>query len=123
LDDPDLLRFYSLVSSALDWAEDDPRVIEAADILDRLLTRAADAGNSTKTVSMTRSPNCSTRQWHSPRPPPGGCSRSSKNAGGRVGPASSAYLPTSANRSRSADRHPLRPRRRHRALTVASCRN
>lgn len=45
LDDPDLVRFYSLVSGALDWAEDDPRVVEAADILDRLLTRAADTGD------------------------------------------------------------------------------
>lgn len=45
LDDPDLVRFYRLVSGALDWAEDDPRVVEAADILDRLLTRAADAGD------------------------------------------------------------------------------
>lgn len=44
LDDPDLVRFYRLVSGALDWEEDDPRVVEAADILDRLLTRAADAG-------------------------------------------------------------------------------
>ncbi len=44
LDDPDLVRFYSLVSGALDWAEDDPRVAEAADILVRLLTRAANAG-------------------------------------------------------------------------------
>lgn len=45
LDDPDLVRFYGLVGGALDWAADDPRVVEAADILDRLLTRAADAGD------------------------------------------------------------------------------
>ncbi|NDL56218.1 MerR family transcriptional regulator [Phytoactinopolyspora mesophila] len=39
LDDPDRVRFYSLVSGALDWSADDPRVVELADILDRILTR------------------------------------------------------------------------------------
>lgn len=45
LNDPDLVRFYNLVGDALDWTADDPRVAEAADILDRLLLRAAEAGN------------------------------------------------------------------------------
>ncbi|WP_449276736.1 MerR family transcriptional regulator [Leucobacter sp. GX24907] len=45
LDDPDVVRLYSLVSTALDWSADDPRVIETADILDRITTRAAEAGD------------------------------------------------------------------------------
>lgn len=44
LEDPDVLRLYSLVSGALDWTADDPRVVEVADIVDRLTTRAAQAG-------------------------------------------------------------------------------
>ena len=44
LDDPDMVRLYGLFSEALDFTPDDPRVIEAADLLDRVLTRAADAG-------------------------------------------------------------------------------
>lgn len=45
LDDPDVVRLYSLVSGALDWAADDPHVVEVADILDRITTRAAEAGD------------------------------------------------------------------------------
>lgn len=48
LDDPDMIRLYHLLSGALDCPADDPRVVEAADILDRLLTRAAEAGDSDK---------------------------------------------------------------------------
>src|SRR5690606_26366110 len=44
LDDPDMVRLYELFSEALDLTPEDPRVIEAADILDRVLTRAAEAG-------------------------------------------------------------------------------
>lgn len=44
LDDPDMLRLYELFSQALDTPADDPRVVEAADLLDRVLTRAAAAG-------------------------------------------------------------------------------
>ena len=44
LDDPDMVRLYELFSRALDFTPDDPRIDEAADILDRVLTRAADAG-------------------------------------------------------------------------------
>jgi len=44
LDDPDMLKLYSLVSGALDWAADDPRVVEIVDILERLVVRAAAAG-------------------------------------------------------------------------------
>ena len=44
LDDPDMVRLYELLSQALELTTDDPRVVEAADILDRVLTRAADRG-------------------------------------------------------------------------------
>ena len=44
LDHPDMLRLYALFSEALDYTPDDPRVVEAANLLDRVLTRAADAG-------------------------------------------------------------------------------
>lgn len=45
LEDPDVVRLYSLVSTALDWTADDPRVVETADVLDRINTRAAAAGD------------------------------------------------------------------------------
>lgn len=45
LDDPDMVRLYSLLSEALDWTTDDPRVIEVADILDRITTRAIESGD------------------------------------------------------------------------------
>ncbi|GAA0308238.1 MerR family transcriptional regulator [Kineococcus aurantiacus] len=45
LDDPDLVRLYSLLSSALDWSAEDPRVVETADVLDRIMTRAFAAGD------------------------------------------------------------------------------
>jgi DNA-binding transcriptional MerR regulator len=44
LDDPDTMKLYSLLSGALDWPADDPRVVEVADILERLLIRAVEAG-------------------------------------------------------------------------------
>lgn len=40
LDDPDMVRMYSLLGGALDWSADDPRVVEVADILDRMNTLA-----------------------------------------------------------------------------------
>lgn len=45
LDDPDMVRLYTLLSGALDWTADDPRVVEAADILDRITTRAVESGD------------------------------------------------------------------------------
>jgi len=45
LDDPDMVRLYRLLSDGLDWLADDPRLIEVADIVDRLRTRAIEAGN------------------------------------------------------------------------------
>ncbi len=44
LDDPDMVKLYSLVSGALDWPDDDPRVVEVVDILERLMIRAEEAG-------------------------------------------------------------------------------
>lgn len=45
LDDPDMVRLYRLLSEGLDWPAEDPRLIEVADIMDRLRTRAIAAGN------------------------------------------------------------------------------
>ncbi|MFC0626192.1 MerR family transcriptional regulator [Kribbella deserti] len=44
LEDPDMVKLYSLLRGALDWQADDPRLIEMADILERLMTRAVEAG-------------------------------------------------------------------------------
>ncbi|MFE9096102.1 MerR family transcriptional regulator [Streptomyces sp. NPDC007264] len=44
LDDPDMVKLYSLVSGAPDWSADDPRVVEVADILERLMIRTLEAG-------------------------------------------------------------------------------
>ena len=44
LDDPDMVKLYSLLSGALDWPADDPRVVEVADIVERLMIRAVEAG-------------------------------------------------------------------------------
>ncbi|MGN6741726.1 MAG: MerR family transcriptional regulator [Amnibacterium sp.] len=44
LDDPDMQAFYLLVDGALDWAVDDPRILEVADVLERLMIRAVREG-------------------------------------------------------------------------------
>lgn len=44
LEDPDQVKLYSLLSEAIDWEADDPRVVEIADILERLMRRAVEAG-------------------------------------------------------------------------------
>lgn len=44
LDDPDRVRLYGLVSGALDWTADDPRIVELADVLDRIATRWFESG-------------------------------------------------------------------------------
>ena len=44
LDDPDMVKLYRLLSEALDWPADDPRVVEIADIMERLMIRAVEAG-------------------------------------------------------------------------------
>ncbi|MES4904246.1 MULTISPECIES: MerR family transcriptional regulator [unclassified Streptomyces] len=44
LDDPDMVKLYSLINETLDRPADDPRIIEIADILERLRIRAVEAG-------------------------------------------------------------------------------
>ncbi|MET9684938.1 MerR family transcriptional regulator [Streptomyces coeruleorubidus] len=44
LDDPDMVKLYNLLNGALDWPADDPRVVEFADIVERLMIRAVEAG-------------------------------------------------------------------------------
>ncbi|MFJ4835870.1 MerR family transcriptional regulator [Streptomyces sp. NPDC088747] len=46
LDDPDMVRLYSLFTGELDWPADDPRIVEIADILERLMIRAVEAGEA-----------------------------------------------------------------------------
>lgn len=46
LDDPDMVRLYHLLSGALDWQVDDPRIVEVADILERLMIRAVADGET-----------------------------------------------------------------------------
>ena len=46
LDDPDIVRLYHLLSGALDWSIDDPRIVEIADILERLMMRAVETGET-----------------------------------------------------------------------------
>ncbi|MDF4249026.1 MerR family transcriptional regulator [Streptomyces sp. WMMB303] len=44
LDDPDMVKLYGLLSGALDWPADDPRVVEVAAFMERLMMRAVEAG-------------------------------------------------------------------------------
>lgn len=46
LEDPDVVRLYGLISGALDWPVDDPRIVDVADILERLMLRALAAGET-----------------------------------------------------------------------------
>lgn len=48
LEDPDMVRLYTLLSGAPDWTADDPRVVEVADVLDRVITRAVESGDVTQ---------------------------------------------------------------------------
>jgi DNA-binding transcriptional MerR regulator len=45
LDDPDMLQLYVLLNSVAEWTADDPRVVEVADTLDRIRTRAERDGD------------------------------------------------------------------------------
>jgi DNA-binding transcriptional MerR regulator len=44
LDDPDMVKLYSLINGVLDLPADHPRIFEIADVMERLLIRAAEAG-------------------------------------------------------------------------------
>ncbi|MFI7366695.1 MerR family transcriptional regulator [Streptomyces sp. NPDC050149] len=46
LDDPDMVKLYGLLGGALDWPADDPRILEVADIMERLMIRAVEAGEA-----------------------------------------------------------------------------
>ncbi|MFJ4280589.1 MerR family transcriptional regulator [Streptomyces massasporeus] len=52
LDDPDMLKLYSFFRGALDWPVDDPRIGEVADIVERLMIRAARAGEVGETAAV-----------------------------------------------------------------------
>lgn len=44
LEDPDMVKLYSLLRGGLGWPPDDPRIVEMADIMERLMIRAVAAG-------------------------------------------------------------------------------
>jgi hypothetical protein len=44
LDDPDMVLLYSLLGDVLVWDPDDPRVVELADLLERMMARSLDEG-------------------------------------------------------------------------------
>lgn len=44
LDDPDMMKLYGFLTGSLDFRADDPRIVEIADVLERILVRALEAG-------------------------------------------------------------------------------
>ncbi len=46
LDDPDMVQLYRLLSDGVDWPADDPRIVEVADVVERLMFRAVAAGDT-----------------------------------------------------------------------------
>jgi DNA-binding transcriptional MerR regulator len=44
LEDPDVAKLYGFLQGVLDWPADDPRLVEIADIVERLMIRAVRAG-------------------------------------------------------------------------------
>ncbi|MBW5425313.1 MerR family DNA-binding transcriptional regulator [Streptomyces sp. BG9H] len=46
LEHPGTVKLYSLLSGALDWPADDPRIVEVADLMERLMVRAVEAGEA-----------------------------------------------------------------------------
>jgi len=42
LDDPDIIRLYEIFGQAFTMTAEDPRIVEAADLLDRVLARASE---------------------------------------------------------------------------------
>ena len=61
LDDPDMVKLYRLLSQALDWSVEDPRIVEIADILERLMIRAVEAGEVANDDFDDHSSTCWTR--------------------------------------------------------------
>jgi hypothetical protein len=76
LADPDMLKLYRLLSEALDWPADDPRIVEIADVLERLMARALDAGEELSVDLNGPFVTYSTRRCSRPHRLPGGCWRS-----------------------------------------------
>lgn len=50
LDDPDILALYRLLGAGIDLPADDPRILEMADFLERLLIRSVEAGEKNDDV-------------------------------------------------------------------------
>jgi hypothetical protein len=46
LDDPDMVRIYLLISEAVHWSDDHPRIVEIVDAMEKLMLRAVDAGET-----------------------------------------------------------------------------
>jgi DNA-binding transcriptional MerR regulator len=46
LDDPEVVALYRLINEAIDSPADSPRIVEIADILERLMTRALESGQA-----------------------------------------------------------------------------
>jgi hypothetical protein len=46
LNDPDMVKLYKLLSGAPGWQADDPRLNEVADVLERIMARAVEAGDA-----------------------------------------------------------------------------
>lgn len=46
LDDPVMVRLYTLLSTATEWDEDDPRIVEVADLVVEIITRVHQAGDA-----------------------------------------------------------------------------
>lgn len=44
LDDPDVVSLYRLLGDSPDWADDDPRIVEVADLIERSTQRFIDSG-------------------------------------------------------------------------------
>jgi DNA-binding transcriptional MerR regulator len=46
LDDPDMVALYRFLSEAVQWSGDDPRIVDIAILLERLMIRAVEAGEA-----------------------------------------------------------------------------
>ena len=46
LEDPEVIRLYQLLSDGLEWSVDDPRIVEVADTLERLMAQAVADGRT-----------------------------------------------------------------------------
>lgn len=46
LDDPDMVKLYGFLTGPVDWTIDDPRIVEIADLVERMTIRAIEAGET-----------------------------------------------------------------------------